>query len=90
MLFEEAIELEHPIVLLEPLAFLLNRLLEQLCARLGSRALPRRNCASRSISKLSRHSINNQKATITNSFALCVFLFPCSTPKFFSNFCNSI
>jgi len=39
MLFEEAIELEHPIVLLEPLAFLLNRLLEQICARLGSRAL---------------------------------------------------
>jgi len=39
MLFEEAVELEHPILLLEPLAFLLNRLLEQLCARLGSRAL---------------------------------------------------
>ncbi len=39
MIFEEAVELEHPIVLLEPLAFLLNRLLEQLCARLGSRAL---------------------------------------------------
>ena len=38
-IFGEAIELEHPIVLLEPLAFLLNRLLEQLCARLGSRAL---------------------------------------------------
>jgi protein ImuB len=37
--FEEAIELEHPIVLLEPLAFLLNRLLENLCARLASRAL---------------------------------------------------
>lgn len=37
--FEEAVELEHPIVLLEPLAFLLNRLLEQLCARLASRAL---------------------------------------------------
>src|SRR5215472_8509249 len=37
--FEEAVELEHPIVLLEPLAFLMNRLLEQLCARLGSRAL---------------------------------------------------
>lgn len=37
--FEEAIEVEHPIVLLEPLAFLLHRLLEQLCARLGSRAL---------------------------------------------------
>jgi protein ImuB len=39
LVFAEAIELEHPIVLLEPLAFLLNRLLEQLCARLGSRAL---------------------------------------------------
>jgi protein ImuB len=38
-IFEEAIELEHPIVLLEPLAFLLNRLLEQICARLASRAL---------------------------------------------------
>jgi protein ImuB len=38
-IFEEAVELEHPIVLLEPLAFLLNRLLEQICARLGSRAL---------------------------------------------------
>src|SRR5580704_10161637 len=37
--FEEAVELEHAIVLLEPLAFLLNRLLEQICARLGSRAL---------------------------------------------------
>jgi protein ImuB len=37
--FEEAIELEYPIVLLEPLAFLMNRLLEQICARLSSRAL---------------------------------------------------
>lgn len=37
--FEEDVELEHPIVLLEPLAFLLNRMLEQLCARLGARAL---------------------------------------------------
>ena len=38
-IFEEAIELEYPIVLLEPLAFLLNRLLENICARLTSRAL---------------------------------------------------
>lgn len=37
--FEEAVELEHPLVLLEPLAFLLNRMLEQLCARLLARAL---------------------------------------------------
>src|SRR6202035_3036948 len=39
VVFEEAVELEYPIVLLEPLAFLLNRLLEQICARLASRAL---------------------------------------------------
>ncbi len=37
--FTEAIELEYPLVLLEPLAFLLARLLDQLCSRLGSRAL---------------------------------------------------
>ena len=37
--FEESIELEYPIVLLEPLAFLLNRMLEQVCARLETHAL---------------------------------------------------
>jgi nucleotidyltransferase/DNA polymerase involved in DNA repair len=37
--FEESLDLEHPISLLEPLAFALNRLLEQLCARLAARAL---------------------------------------------------
>jgi protein ImuB len=39
LIFEEAVELEYPIVLLEPLAFLLNRLLDQIGARLASRAL---------------------------------------------------
>jgi len=39
LVFEEAIELEYPLVLLEPLAFVLNRMLEQLCARLQARAL---------------------------------------------------
>jgi protein ImuB len=39
LIFEEAIELEYPLVLLEPLAFLLDRMLEQLCARLSVRAL---------------------------------------------------
>jgi protein ImuB len=39
LIFEEAVELEHPVILLEPLAFLLNRLLDQLCSRLASRAL---------------------------------------------------
>jgi len=39
LIFEEVIELEYPLVLLEPVAFLLDRLLEQLCARLEARAL---------------------------------------------------
>ena len=37
--FEETMELEYPVELLEPLAFVLGRLLEQVCARLGARAL---------------------------------------------------
>jgi len=37
--FEEAIELEDAVELLEPLAFILNRLLEQICARLTARSL---------------------------------------------------
>ncbi len=37
--FEETMELEYPVQLLEPLAFVLGRLLEQLCVRLGARAL---------------------------------------------------
>ena len=39
LIFEEAAELDHPLVLLEPLAFLLAHLLDQLCARLAARAL---------------------------------------------------
>ena len=37
--FEEAMELESPVETLEPLSFILNRLLEQLCARLQARSL---------------------------------------------------
>jgi protein ImuB len=64
MLFEEAIELEHPIVLLEPLAFLLNRLLEQICARLGSRALSTQEL--RLTLDLENYASRNQQSTISN------------------------
>ena len=37
--FEEAMELEYPVDLLEPLSFILARLLNEVCRRLGSRAL---------------------------------------------------
>lgn len=37
--FQESVELEEPVDLLEPLAFMLNRLLEQLTARLRERSL---------------------------------------------------
>lgn len=64
LVFEEAIELEHPIVLLEPLAFLLNRLLEQLCARLGSRALSTQEL--RLTLELENHSAFTQQSKINN------------------------
>jgi len=62
--FEEAIELEFPIVLLEPLAFLLNRLLEQICARLASRALATQEL--RLTLELQNFSPFNQQSAINN------------------------
>lgn len=37
--FEEEMELEHPVELIEPLMFLLARLLNDICGRLGARSL---------------------------------------------------
>jgi protein ImuB len=78
--FEEAVELEYPIVLLEPLAFLLNRLLEQICARLSARALATQELRltlelDTSFSK--RHSaIDNQPSAIgTRQSAACPIQF---------------
>jgi protein ImuB len=62
--FEEAIELEYSIVLLEPLAFLLNRLLEQICARLASRALNTQEL--RLTLELESFSSFNQQSEINN------------------------
>ena len=39
LIFDETVELEFPLVLLEPLALLLECMLDRLCARLASRAL---------------------------------------------------
>ena len=64
LIFEEAVELEHPVVLLEPLAFLLNRLLEQLCARLAFRALATQEL--RLTLELENFSSRNQQTKINN------------------------
>ena len=63
-IFEEAVELEYPIVLLEPLAFLLNRMLDQICARLGSRALATQEL--RLTLELENFSALNQQSKISN------------------------
>jgi protein ImuB len=62
--FEEAVELEYPIVLLEPLAFLLNRMLDQICARLASRALNTQEL--RLTLELESFSSFNQKSEINH------------------------
>ncbi len=66
--FEEAIELEHPITLLEPLAFLLNRLLEQICTRLGTRALATQEL--RLTLELDHYSQRKQPATFLRTLRL--------------------
>ncbi len=73
--FEEAVELEYPIVLLEPLAFLLNRLLEQICARLASRALNTQEL--RLTLELENFSSRKQQSEINHQ--------PCSTPSAIEN-----
>lgn len=64
LIFEEAVELEYPIVLLEPLAFLLNRLLDQICARLASRALAAQELHL--TLELESFSLCNQQSKIRN------------------------
>jgi protein ImuB len=64
LVFEEAVELEHPIVLLEPLAFLLNRLLEQLCLRLALHALATQEL--RLTLELENYSLFNQQSKLNN------------------------
>src|SRR5271165_1030945 len=62
MHFEEAMELESAVETLEPLSFLLNRLLEQLCARLEARALAVRELKLRL--QLDRRVADEQTTTL--------------------------
>ena len=98
LVFEEAIELEYPLVLLEPLAFLLSRLLEQLCARLGARALATQEVRLDLTLEQTREPhvgrapppVLVERKLDRFSTALCAYLFPCSIPKFFSSCCSLI
>src|SRR5579862_109324 len=66
-IFEEAVGLEYPIVLLEPLAFLLNRLLEQICARLATRALATQELRL-TLELQDFHSVSRQSEINTQQF----------------------
>ncbi|MFY9562221.1 MAG: DNA polymerase Y family protein [Terriglobales bacterium] len=71
--FEEEIELEYPIVLLEPLAFLLHRMLEQVCARLGARALAAQELRLKmELTKTSEDCYSGQTSTFTRTLRLPV------------------
>jgi protein ImuB len=59
LVFEEAQELEFSVVLLEPLAFVLNRMLDHLCARLESRALAAQELCLELTLENGRRSANN-------------------------------
>ena len=60
--FEEAMELESPVETIESLSFVLNRLLEQLCARLEARALATHELRLRL--QLERHVAEGETFTI--------------------------
>jgi protein ImuB len=66
-IFEAAVELEHPLELLEPLSFLLSRLLHDICGRLRSRSLATNQL-------MLRLNIEDQKEftrTVQTPFASC-------------------
>jgi protein ImuB len=65
--FEAAIELEHPVELLEPLLFLLSRLLNEICGRLGRESLAT-NCLKL---RLDLEDKKEFSRTIHTPFASC-------------------
>ena len=71
--FEEDIELGYPIALLEPLAFLLNRMLEQVCARLAARALAAQELRLKlELTKTSEDCNPEQTSTFTRTLRLAI------------------
>jgi protein ImuB len=94
LIFAESVELEYPIVLLEPLAFLLNRMLEQVCARLRARALAVQELhlnlelATTQPNDLRVGAERSQPSA--RSPARCGCPRPCWTRKCSSNCCSSI
>src|SRR5439155_19597050 len=86
LVFEEATELEFPLVLLEPLAFLLSRMLDQLCARLQSRSLAAQEIHLEMTLENGGGRIPNARFFSVQS--ICQYR--CSTPKLFSSCCNWI
>lgn len=71
LVFEEVTELEFPLVLLEPLAFVLGRMLGQLCARLQARALAAQELHLELILENGRH-INSENAVFERTIHLPV------------------
>ncbi|MFZ0314915.1 MAG: hypothetical protein WAL85_19590 [Candidatus Korobacteraceae bacterium] len=67
--FEEAMELECPVETIESLSFVLNRLLEQLCARLEARALAAQELRLRL--QLERRVADEETTTIQELASSC-------------------
>jgi len=69
LVFEEILELEFALVLLEPLAFVLSRMLDQLCARLQARALAAQELGLELTLENGRHD-NREHCNVHNGSAL--------------------
>jgi protein ImuB len=80
--FEEAMELESSVENLEPLSFILNRLLEQLCARLEARALAVQELHLRL--QLERRVADEETATVGELTAPFVHSHNVGAPPFYA------
>ena len=88
--FEEELALDYAVTELEPLSFLLGRLLDQLCARLAARSLAAsafclrlelQDSVEEDPQLIRKHSASNIDLELSRK--LCVFPYPCGIPKHF-------